>query len=154
MFEAMDGGTLGARTKSAAHKAGDSDLEALALGCVVDAKVSLAGPIAEQLRFPIATKAQRRRREFGWGEDQLEVHSSVAQAVLARDGVVVKDKQTVTLTPEQAAAATELHNRLHIEVEKLIKDNWSAVTRVAEVLVTQPFPDQEKLDALIAGDRD
>jgi len=59
----------GVKTKSAEWEAGD-DPEAVAHACELDAKVVMAGSIAEQIRRQIKTRTKlERRRKHGWASD-------------------------------------------------------------------------------------
>ncbi|HEX9238055.1 MAG TPA: hypothetical protein VF866_04760 [Xanthobacteraceae bacterium] len=150
----------GVKTKSAEWETGD-DPEAVAHACELDAKVVMAGSIAEQIHRPIKTRTKlERRRKHGWASDTENASSFVGKAVLIRSGVPPavfhfegnKDYD-YDVTPEQIATANALLRRLHGETHKLLKDNWPAVERVAAAFMEQPLVSEEEIDALIARAR-
>jgi ATP-dependent Zn protease len=122
-----------ALTHSATWRHSNADVPTLASAIEKDAKVSLAGIYAQSRRFPPKTK---------------KAYSSDSKN--GREGIRPTPDDT-TYEPDASARAEYeiLFNRLCKETEKLVGENWPAIERVAEALVSRPILLQDDLDRLI-----
>jgi hypothetical protein len=141
-----------ALTHSATWRHSNADVPTLASAIEKDAKVSLAGIYAQSRRFPPKTKkAYSSDSKNGWGDDIETAGNFAMMAVrLRREGIRPTPDDT-TYEPDASARAEYeiLFNRLCKETEKLVGENWPAIERVAEALVSRPILLQDDLDRLI-----
>jgi pimeloyl-ACP methyl ester carboxylesterase len=130
-----------------------ADPETLAKAFEVDGQICLAGPYSD-FEFWRRHRAalNRKRYEEGWEDDRRNAETCVGSAVLLRTGGRLPEgAQEVEFTPEQAAAVTELWNRLKDQVQTLVARQWSAIERTAQALLGRGFLWDHELDAIIAG---
>jgi hypothetical protein len=142
-----------ARTHSATWRYSDADVPTLISAMERDAKVSLAGIYAQSRQFPSKTKKTYSSDDSknGWGNDIETAENFAMMAVrLRREGI--RPMPDDTIYEPDASARTEfeiLFERLCKETDELVKENWSAIERVAEALVSRPILLPDDLDRLI-----
>ena len=141
-----------AQTRSATWLARGADDTTLLAAAEKDLKISLAGPLADAWYRP-----KRRDKQDDWQADLAHARQSAAHAVSIRRGAnpldangQVKPGVKTELTHDEAQECLHLINQLWEETDKLIADNWPAVTRVAEMLFERRILSGDDVDSLIA----
>jgi hypothetical protein len=159
MFSTKPDNSAVAQTHSAYWSARFADAATQATAFEKDAKVSMAGFVA-QLEFrPFlnAKKALKHARspESPWSGDIRRAKSQVAAAMLARRAADkgVRDWAPTNADHVSGAEALPVWNQLQAETEALVAENWPAIERVAEALLTRPLLSQDEVDALVWSDR-
>jgi hypothetical protein len=139
-----------AQTRSATWLALDADTPTLLAAMEKDAKVSFAGPIAQQKH------RYRKGADKNWSADLDYIMLLTMKSVmLRRDGIrPSSDNIEYTLDDAAHAEADALWERLNEETNALVNENWAAIERVANALLDCPLLTQDALDALIAGTED
>jgi hypothetical protein len=146
LFPTDAGGTAGAQTRSAHWVAPANNPSAQIAAYEADAKVALAGPMAQHHYRP-----GKPRWKHEWRDDLVNAKSFVGRSVLLQQGIQLSgDPQAVTLTPEQLATINEQLNRVLAEATALVEEHWPTIERVARVLLEHRILSDFELDALIA----
>jgi hypothetical protein len=146
MFPTDDGGVAGAQTRSAAYLAGGMNVTAKVSGFETDAKVALAGPIAQQQARPGSFRAWQAADDFA------NARSAAVSIALLLAGEPLPSPRTsveVTLTNALLDSANVTLKRLQDETDAIIAVHWPAVERVAQFLTGRDLLDQTELDRLI-----
>jgi hypothetical protein len=120
-----------------------------------DAKVALAGGIAQQ-RYRALSEGQKRKAERGaWNDDLSHAWSFIAEILYFQKGRGMSDLLNEP-EPEKmlkafatSSDAKALFERFCRETEALVQDNWSAIERVASAMLDRRILHQADLDALI-----
>jgi hypothetical protein len=144
-------GNAGVLTQSAEVLAHPDDTSGRLRGAEVDAKVSLAGPYAQQKYRPGMNK--RRARSAEWKKDLEIAKSSAVKIVLlgADPHQTFDGSRHVTLCREQATEVERLFHRFGVEVMALLDEHWPAVERVAGALLDRRILHGDEVNALVAG---
>jgi hypothetical protein len=130
-----------------------NDPRTMLVGLETDAKITLAGPSAEQKYRP-DTNIKLALREQ-WRDDMRLAQSAATKIVLIRadpnqqfdfDG-----ERTFKITAEQNAEIAQLVNRFSDEVRVLVEQHWPAIERVATALLNRRIVYTDEIDAAIAG---
>jgi hypothetical protein len=144
MMFRTEGATAVAMTRSAAYLARGKDIATFVAGLEIDAKVALAGAIAQHRRKP--TKSQH-----GWGDDAKNATNCMATAVIAEREGKVPEPGIVQIDAAEETRAKSMLDRARTETEALVEANWPAIERAAAALQVRAMLSQDDLDALIAG---
>jgi ATP-dependent Zn protease len=121
----------------------------------VSAKTFLAGPVVEELAFPDKTE----HWEACHNDDRTEVFEAVVRMACRDAGMTWPVTQSLDDVARAYAAleapvkerAQLILDRLLSETEDLLREHWSAVKRVATVLLKADRMEQDELDRLIRG---
>jgi ATP-dependent Zn protease len=133
-------------SRCALHYA-EQDTASQIAACEIDAKVALAGPVGDALH----SKARFRRMKGIVTDDIETAHSYAARIALPMAG------ETVPEVPpgetREADVDIETANlvlqRLTGETKVLLTENWAAVERVAQALMSSDLLDQAEIDRLM-----
>jgi ATP-dependent Zn protease len=145
-----EGGNKGAaHAYSEAWRSRDQDGPTQFAAMCTDAKVALAGPLA-QLRYrPLARGARQNLLEEGWAEDRKTIISLAGTAVMLKNGLeLVKGRPLPERCHDEVSA---LISSLEAETNVVLDGAWAAVERVAIALLKTSTLDADELDDLIAG---
>jgi hypothetical protein len=151
------GNSTGALTHCALYQARGQAHSVQIAAAEKDAKVALAGGIAQQRYRPV-TEGQKRKAERGvWNDDLKHAWSFVAEILYFQQGRgmsdLLKEPQPETMLGV-LARSTEgkaLFGRFCRETEALVENNWPAIERVAAAMLERPALHQDDLDTLIMG---
>jgi len=144
------------QTTSALYAARNSEPATLIAGAESDAKVALAGAIAQQHYRPM-TKGQmlKAAREGGWTDDMATAKSLVAHILYLQNGHSASDLHNepdpqgalrpLAETPEASA----LFNRLWNDTRALVERHWQAIERVAAAMLEPRALNQDDIDRII-----
>ena len=149
------------QTASALYIARGGELTGQIAGAENDAKVALAGAIAQQHYRPMTEgQINKAARNGGWTDDLDRAKSLTAHILYFQSGRSVGDLHR-ELDPESVLRrladtpeASALFDRLWNETQALVQQHWQAIERVAAALLEHRALGQDKLDALIAAGRD
>jgi hypothetical protein len=134
-------------TGSAAyHSGGTVDERIEGLKC--DARISLAGPIANVLY-----SGREKRLYDGTGGDFEHARSDAASIALLMAGHPLPQHHNDLQIEVDVAVleqANSILSAIMAETKSLVSENWSAIERVANVLLTADLMTEVELDRLIA----
>jgi hypothetical protein len=150
----IENDNTGVLRESAAHAAREGDPAAQIAGCEIDAKVALAGPLA-QLKSRPSRNSRHAPAIERHEEDYAHAQSAVAHIALLKAGMPVPEpgaaKQEITLNGAVAESYQATLEKLKRETKALLDEHWAAVKRVAKALFERDRLDQRELDRLMAG---
>jgi hypothetical protein len=151
LFATSDDNSASALTASAAWKARADDVPSRIAAHEKDAKVALAGPLAQYRYRPF--KGSNRACGDVWSADLRTASSAVGWMVLLNAGSAPEGNIPghIALDPHQSAKAQCLFERVREQTGALIQEHWPAIERVAQALLHRPLLDEAELDALIAN---
>jgi hypothetical protein len=150
IFPVADDAKASTLSQSAVWLARGHDQATQVIACEKDAKVNLAGPLAQHKYCPVRNVKKARAR--GWSGDIANAESAVVRIVLLKAGIDLGDDPTaITLTEQQLDSCNDLMDQLWEASAALVEDNWPAIERVAEALLLRPILNQDDIDALIAN---
>jgi len=140
-----------AQTRSASFLALDTEASLLLAALESDAKVSLAGPVA-QVRHEPSRKMPPARQEDEWAGDVMRSRSYAVDIVrLTRDGIrpglAVRSRWTETSPTKPMRCPTVFWKA----AQNLVDENWPAIERTAEALLTRRILTQDDVDAILAA---
>jgi hypothetical protein len=144
------------QTTGALYAARNGEPAALIAGAEKDAKVALAGAIAQQHYRPV-TKGQmlKAAREGGWTDDMATAKSLTAHILYFQNGRSASDLHNEpdpqgALKPlTETSEASALFNRLWNETQILVECHWQAVERVAAAMLERRVLNQDDIDGII-----
>jgi ATP-dependent Zn protease len=145
-----------AETRSALHQVGDKTPSAQIAAAEKDAKVALAGVIAQQWYRPLTEGQQRKAEQGPWRDDLSHANSLVAEILYFQKGRGMSDllnepeRENTLSELAKSDEARSLFRRLWEETHALVQHNWSAVQRVADALLERRYLHREDIDAVIA----
>jgi hypothetical protein len=141
--------TAVAQTRAATFLARYSSIEAVQAANAKDAKIALAGNIAERRYRPNDKSAKQGAGAEG---DAKRAATMAQMHVLVGAGLCdpVNPPESIDVTPEQSGVAEALLRKWWDEAVELVDSNWHAIRRVAKALQQRRFLDAEALDKLIA----
>jgi ATP-dependent Zn protease len=145
-----------AETRSALHQVGDKTPSAQIAAAEKDAKVALAGVIAQQWYRPLTEGQQRKAEQGPWRDDLSHANSLVAEILYFQKGRGMSDllnepeRENTLSELAKSDKARSLFRRLWEETHALVQHNWSAVQRVADALLERRYLHREDIDAVIA----
>jgi hypothetical protein len=151
MLSTVDMPAGGALGNSASWLARDTDQATRLAAIEKDMKACLAGPHAQKRYQP----RKNKRTPNEWASDFNLAKSLATKAVLITNGrgadIPMREGPfKVTLEFDDLVEIEQLFNRISNETEALVAELWSAITRVAEELLSRPTLFEEEVDALIA----
>jgi hypothetical protein len=151
MFPTRLDNNAAAQTRAATFLARHSSVEAIQIANAKDAKIALAGNIAERRYRPHDKSA---KQGFGAEGDAKRAQVMAQTHVLVGAGLdLANAPESIDVTPEQNDAAVALMHKWWDETVELVDSNWHTIRRVAKALRRRRFLDSEALDKLIAEDR-
>jgi ATP-dependent Zn protease len=151
MFPTRLDNNAAAQTRSATFLARHSSVEAIQIANAKDAKIALAGNIAERRYRPNDKSA---KQGFGAGEDAKRAQVMAQTNVLVGAGLdLVNAPASIDVSPEQNDVAVALLHKWWDETVELVDSNWHTIRHVAKALQQRRFLDPETLDKLIAEER-
>jgi hypothetical protein len=133
---------------SAAHRA--SGTAAQVAGHETDAKVALAGPMAQLKSRPSRDNRAAQAIE-SHEEDYANAETAAAHIALLLAGEPLPESGEITFSGAVAGSDRATLERLRRETKAMLDENWPAVKRVAKALFERDHLDQAELDRLIAG---
>jgi hypothetical protein len=144
---------------SAAYEAREGDIAVQVAGYEIDAKVALAGPLAQLISRPNrndrAAQAARSNEE-----DTAQATDAATKIALLMAGEPLPElapDETRHLSLSAAIAAVvedkidETLDRLQRQTKALLREHWPAVKRVAKALFERDRLDHEEVVRLMAG---
>jgi hypothetical protein len=142
LSEGARSGTVGRtltynRLRHVAEENGDTPGSLLAIAA--EAKIALAGPLAQLRRRPRTNRKRAKHTE--WREDFKTAMACITALLRLRAKTVSK------------AEAIRIRQCLEAEPKVLIKENWATVERVAKALLKHRVVNVYQVDDLIAGRR-
>ena len=138
-----------ALTDSALYRARSKPLSEQIAAAEIDAKVALAGPLAQCRYRPLTEGQKRKAQEQGWYDDMVNIKSFIGQILyLQQGGEIVDEERTVTIDID-ANAFNATWRRLNNEAQNLVDQNWQAISRVAAALLERRLLYQDDIDALM-----
>jgi hypothetical protein len=150
MFPTRLDNNAAAQTRAATFLARHSSVEAIQIANAKDAKIALAGNIAERRYRP---KDKSAKQGFGAGEDAKRAQVMAQTHVLVGAGLdLANAPASIDVTPEQNDAAVALLHKCGTR-PSLVDSNWHTIRRVAKALQQRRLLDSEALDKLIAEER-
>jgi ATP-dependent Zn protease len=140
-------GAAGALTQSAAHSSRNDTIEEQIRGLKNDAKVSLAGPIANVLHSGKATRLyDGTQSDFNTARNAtLSIAMLVAGLALPESGATMEVEVDGAIIDH----AIDLLSKIKAETETLVSDNWRTIHRVAQALMETSLMTEAELDRLI-----
>jgi cell division protease FtsH len=150
MFDVDGESAADTQTMSASYQARDRDSDEFIRSLETDAKVSLAGPIANVIHAN-DPKSKSNGTETDWRKAQ----DAVLSITLLKAGY--DRSQLYPNFPEIDAATLQQTNALlkqfADETESLVRDLWPTIEWVAQVLIQKEWIDGAELDRLIADSK-
>jgi hypothetical protein len=117
------------------------------------AKIKLAGPYAQMRKFKMAArKVERHANDGQWGPD-FDDSERLTQCLYICRQFGQLEERDYEFTRAQAEEIGALWQTIQIEAHKLVDDNWPAIVRVAEELMTRPLLVQDDVDRLMVESR-
>ncbi len=141
--------TASARTVSASWLAKDADRPAQIQAAEKDAKVCLAGPLAQQKYQPLKLK---HRIPAEWGDDFQLAKQFVAKAVLLETDETFNlpsQARKVILSHDASERVASRFDQISTDVRRLVAANWTAIERTAEELLRLRIISGDELDAIM-----
>jgi hypothetical protein len=155
-LKAITGDSLAhVQTHSALHGADHSSIEAQIAGAEKDVKVAMAGMIAQNQVRPFGSEDGS-----SIADDLQNIWGVLPRIAMLRCGQTVPDipageRMTITLegsiATEIRAMRASLAARLFAETHKLVQDSWSAVERVAAMMLSQDHVTEVDVDRAISA---
>ena len=147
--EIADDNTSVLRT-SAAHAARESGTAARVAGYEIDAKISLAGPMAQLRSRPSRDRAAQAIKSHE--EDFANAKNAAVWIALLMAGESPPEQGgEITLNGVVSDSADATLQRLKRETKAIFDDHWPAVKRVAKAFFERDRLDQAEIDHLIAA---
>jgi ATP-dependent Zn protease len=147
MFPTDSQSNAGALTSSAAYHSGGTVEERIE-GLKCDARVSLAGPIANVLH-----SGREELLYDGTGGDFEHARNAALSIVLLMAGHPLPQHECafqIEVDIVVIEQADSILSAIMAETKSLVSENWSAIERVAKVLLTADLVTEVELDGLIA----
>jgi hypothetical protein len=145
-------GNFGVLRTSAAYAAREGDIAAQVAGHEIDAKIALAGPLAQMISRP--NRNDRAAHAVESHEEDFACATNAAASIvllLAGESLPESGERRITLSGAAADSYDATFKRLKREAEALLLEHWPAVKRVAKALFVRDRLDQMEVERLIAG---
>ena len=154
MFQTDENTRSSILSRSAAHDAEQQDTASRIAGLEIDIRVSLAGPVGDELHREART--QSRVMRDGAADDVANSQNLAFLVAMLMAGEHVPQVPHGERTDMEASSAfiesaNAILRRLRDETKVLLTEHWPAIERVAQALITRNLLDQVELDRLIAG---
>jgi hypothetical protein len=144
---------------SAAYDAREGDVAAQVAGYEIDAKVALAGPLAQLISRP-SRNDRAAQAVHSHEEDFAQATNATTRIALLMAGeplpeLAPGERLQLTLSGATAAAVENNYHatldRLQREAKSLLLEHWPKVKRVAKALFVRDRLDHTEVERLMAG---
>jgi hypothetical protein len=154
MFQTDENTRSSILSRSAAHDAEQQDTASRIVGLEIDIRVSLAGPVGDELHRK--ARSQSRAMRDGAADDVASSQNLAFLVALLMAGEHVPQvphgrRMDIEVSSAFIESANVIQRRLRDETKVLLTEHWPAIERVAQALMTCNLLDQVELDRLIAG---
>jgi ATP-dependent Zn protease len=152
IFSTGPGNEGDTQTRSSSWCAPDDDRPAKLVAIGKDLAVVLAGPLAEHRYRPVKRINWNTREPYWWTDDMENAINFAIKSVLLKDGTISTTYTgQVDMNEAQRSEVTRLLGQSWQETKALVEQQWPAIERTANALLSgRPVIDQDELDALIA----